>query len=1228
MKRKTIFTISFVALIFMGTFLLVSRADANGGEPYQMIDLEPGWSIVSTPKVLSSHEFSVSETSANLDIYLLSPDSISGWKTMQEASQAEFQPLSAYFINNKTGQVQALKLYYNYDLSPSQRLFNRSLNKGWNTIGIANPEYALIRGTDNTDTNNPSKILYSTLNCISDIIDFTADQSSLDSVRVGSVWTNKIATEIDNLNDFRELKAYGVYVTADDCPYNGSQNINDSFVFSLSDNNPTQLSSPSNNQDLFIFEIDSLYDLNIVSLDFSHSGTGNRDNISNFKLYDVDSGELLGSLVDIDSDDNLIFQNLNIDINSGTKKIKLVGDIGSSDANEETHNFSLDIAGLDQDITITGLPINNEFVVSSVYLPGDLILSLASDNPEATTLPRNVQGVTFLKINIAGSGTINQITVKRKGAGSVADFGDLYIYENGVRLTPGRSLSPSTNEVTFINLSLQGPTTFEIVADLYTATTGNVNYFSIESVSDVIADATIGGIFPLNGNVMGISGTNAGTITVTRSGASATNVTIGAVETEISQFKVTTATEGTYVERVRLFNGGTVDNDKITNLKLKNDIGTTLATATSITLDGYIDFFLSSPYHIERGGNDIFRVFADIGAVKSDTTIRLYLELSTDILATGSTYGYGMLATITSYNNSSHVTVTCKRGVDLIINKVGPVATKISTTTADTNFLEFTMSAVADITIKRTRLVFCIDTDGNGTYNAASTSAGADIEDIKIKDKDSGVIIVGPKDGTAFNDGTTASCPGGVNGVYEDFTETIDLAAGITKTYQITADIKTSNTDSGVVISNTDKIKFILYSYATLVGTSGDVNYMKYVDTGDAVDDSSIFPSTDISGEEMTVEDSSLTIAAASDTPDKSIAVMGTNDNEISKFRITSTNEAFYIEKFSIVLDDGQGIDSANRDNFSAVKIKYQTEAQAGTSNWTITSGKTFGSTASLAFNFIGTDRIYVPKDDSTYVTALVSIADYNAGNGAKSKVPFRIYPISGSTSSFKAYGAQSGVQIITFTDPTSTDYNLHYVTRSKPIFAKEAWSGGELEMARFSITAAGYDVIFDGTAGTENDIASACLGFDFIASSTDDATGSLALYDWNENIVASSGTITWGSGITSVSFVFEERDITIPAGTTKVFHIDMSGADIADFSCTDEYIYSQLRNDNGGDLATGSMGFGQRNIVYHDGTNGEGISGQGDPELRLGMPALIKNIGPLPINFRTLRGTGSGSCQ
>jgi len=1054
---------------------------------------------------------------------------------------------------------------------------------------------------------------------------------------------------------------------------------------------------------------------------------------------------------------------------------------------------------------------------------GDMTLSLASSNPVAATLPPNAQGVTFMSIRVAGTGIINQLTLKRLGAGAVADFGDIYIYENGVRLTSGRSISSATSKVTFINLGINTPTTIEVVADMTWdgttgATAGDINYFGIESASDVTADATVGGTFPLNGNPMGISGTNAGTLTIANSGSGSRNVTIGAQEVEISEFKISVSTEGTNLYRMQLFNGGTADSTKITNLELKDNVGVTVATATTIGSDGYVAFVFDTPYYIKKGDNEIFRVYADIGAVKPDRTIILYQELATDLLGTGTTYGFGMAVTDDNFvavgtTSTKGIDVACKGG-DLTLNKIGPNADNIGTDTDDTVFLEYTMTAAADITIKRTELVLCLDHGANGFDSI--TSAGADIEDIKIVDKDTGTVIAGPKDGTAFNDGVRAICPDSANGAYEDFTDTFDLSAGEQKTLQITADVKIANTGSDIIAA--DIIKFMLYGYANL---AGNVNNLKYSGTADAVSAAAIAPSGNISGEEMTlaapsltltlaaspsgsdgtddervyvkgqtgveavgiiftageasdvtvdtitlishttydtgaafvagiagdnyVKDSigsvyiydtitgemihgssakgftsgddyeyvdytglnwtipagedrtmlvkvdissaspasasgaadlwfafdietaatnvtatdkdgtsvnatgnkpngltatntdfgiadygALTIAVASDTPDRSLLIMGTEDNEVSKFKLTGTYEAWQIEKFGVGLYDGD-LDATNselndRDTLSGVALKYQTESQYGTDNWTISSKKGFGATASLAFNFTGDNRIYVPKDDDTYIAVLVDVKAYLGGTGGKSKVPVMINHSTSETTGFKAYGAQSGKQLTSLTAVANSNFNLHFVARSKPVFAKTAWSGSELEMARFTITAVGHDIVFAGTAGIEADLASACLRFDVLASSTTGTSGDLTLYDWNEDILASADDVTWGVGAgTSVSFLFEEKDATVPSGTTKEFHIDLATADLADFPTENEYLFLQLRNDDGGDLATGAMGFGQRDIVFHDGTHEEGINSSAsydaNAELRFGMPALIKNIGSLPITFRTLRG-------
>ncbi|MFH1824411.1 MAG: hypothetical protein ABH873_04200 [Candidatus Firestonebacteria bacterium] len=232
MKNSLKLYVILTTLLLVGLFS-VNQSVKAAVVDYQTITLISGWNIVSTPKILSSHEFSVAQTSDNFDIYLLDPTSPSGWQTMQGIGQTEFQPLFAYFINNKTGQDQTLRLNYNFDLTPAQRLFQRTLHSGWNAIGIASPSYALPQNSTNADINNPSNILSSITGSIGQVIDFTNGNTSLDSPAISNNWLSKIASDVNSLNDFRELKGYGIFVTSTTDNYIGSQNLSLPIQYTL-----------------------------------------------------------------------------------------------------------------------------------------------------------------------------------------------------------------------------------------------------------------------------------------------------------------------------------------------------------------------------------------------------------------------------------------------------------------------------------------------------------------------------------------------------------------------------------------------------------------------------------------------------------------------------------------------------------------------------------------------------------------------------------------------------------------------------------------------------------------------------------------------------------------------------------------------------------------------------------------------------------------------------------
>ena len=224
-------------LIFISGVLFFTQTAYAAVSYSQTVTLDPGWNIVSTPRLLESHSFSAPETIANFSIYTLDPAQASGWATMADVGQSEFIPLDGYFINNKTATSQTLTFNYKASTTPNERLFERTFTQeGWYSFGIANPSYAKAQGDNTTDIDNPDHILNSLLGATSNydsVVDFT-DASFVtdpDSVALVDQWNLKIrsadvtdTTEINSLNDFRETKGYAIYIKNPGAILNGFQN--------------------------------------------------------------------------------------------------------------------------------------------------------------------------------------------------------------------------------------------------------------------------------------------------------------------------------------------------------------------------------------------------------------------------------------------------------------------------------------------------------------------------------------------------------------------------------------------------------------------------------------------------------------------------------------------------------------------------------------------------------------------------------------------------------------------------------------------------------------------------------------------------------------------------------------------------------------------------------------------------------------------------------------------
>ena len=346
--RKYFLIISVVALVsvFWG------RAVVAATLPSQTITLQPGWNIVSTPRVVDHHVFSAPETTANFSIFVLDPSKVSGWATMADLGQQEFTPLFGYFINNETATLQALTLYYASTTSPNQRLFSRTFTTpGWYSIGVANPTYARgVCDDPGVDTNNVSPLLYSLNGDYSYVLDVTDGNSFLhpNSPAVASQWKMVTAQDVNSLNDFRETKGYAVYITNASSSLTGFENTQDlaacdpavfdqrgGLTVALDPASPTgYVVAGENGVTVAKFDLTPAGEPIVingldVNMSFSQSGTSS---VSNLKLIDDQGVQIGATQTAVSSTASLVpYQNLNYTIPANTTravsvKVDLAGD--------------------------------------------------------------------------------------------------------------------------------------------------------------------------------------------------------------------------------------------------------------------------------------------------------------------------------------------------------------------------------------------------------------------------------------------------------------------------------------------------------------------------------------------------------------------------------------------------------------------------------------------------------------------------------------------------------------------------------------------------------------------------------------------------------------------------------------------------------------------------------------------------------------------------------------
>ncbi|MFA5854430.1 MAG: hypothetical protein WC866_05115, partial [Patescibacteria group bacterium] len=426
-------------------------------------------------------------------------------------------------------------------------------------------------------------------------------------------------------------------------------------------------------------------------------------------------------------------------------------------------------------------------------------VSLASDSPSSATVPKSATGVNFLKFNVSnGSGSsvvVDSVVLHRMGAGASTDFSNVYLYEGNTRLTTGRTVNTSSNDVTFNSLSLslsagQTRTLWAAATMSSSAGAGNVNAFQVTSVMSGTSNAS--GL-PVSGNNMTMASATVGSVTIAKSG-SLTNPKVGQQNVKLAEFQLSAgATEDLDIKRITLFQSGNVSRSNLTNLKLKA-AGNEVASAAGLDEKDRVTFVLTGTTLLEKGNTRTYEVWGNVGGgTRADDTIKLYVEEDSDVSATGRTFGYGVSVTRTAYDGDSCTSTSgdCSyltiEGGQITITFNGPSATDIATNGKDKEVLNFTLASQSNVEVRNLRINISApsedDDDNDDTgLKYDDTTDGANYTDIKVIDTASATIVAGPQDVLA-----TASDADDSQALV--FTDVFTLAAGSARTFKVTLDV-------------------------------------------------------------------------------------------------------------------------------------------------------------------------------------------------------------------------------------------------------------------------------------------------------------------------------------------------------------------------------------------------------------------------------------------------------
>lgn len=460
----------------------------------------------------------------------------------------------------------------------------------------------------------------------------------------------------------------------------------------------------------------------------------------------------------------------------------------------------------------------------------------------------------------------------------------------------------------------------------------------------------------------------------------------------------------------------TVTSDTVAAVNLTDDF--TMNAGESLVVQLKVDVQDNATF-TDISANDAIRATLDVSETTARDTNNDSLTVGTDIIPGSDLTGNMLtvrLASLTVTVASTPASSTYVKG----------------TSNVDVVGFSFSAGTASSITVSSTTFKMYGDDDAEHTTNDnKDVNVRNTVNSCSVYDAATGALIDGPESPAAFTSGT------GSDITFSGFSWTVPASQSLKMVLRC-------NLANVTPTSSTND------SLTAEVDAAGDITAVDK--DGNAVNGSTANTTQTIF--QTVANAGSLTIARDGGSPNSTILLSNSTGLSASKFRFTSSNEAFVVDRLTI--DNTSGSDTA----VASVELHYAN--QAGEAK--VASGFLTSST----YTFNGLD-FYVPKDDNAVLTVKINTGEVSSSNSASGDlVNLDMSNQDTTEGEFRAVGSGSGTTI----DDSDVDASFtgsgagiiaaydHEIRKTKPTISLASGSpsgaaiAGIIEVLRFNIAA------------------------------------------------------------------------------------------------------------------------------------------------------------------------------